>query len=922
MPQRSILSDFVSRLVAAMLPVSYFLVTVSFYLKTYDSAQIKITLTQIGLSLLAVLWVSQLLLEKRWPFRREDLFLAAPFLAVLASGILSWSRSEFPGGSFDEGLRRVLYSFSGLIALSEFRGQDRQRRLLRWLVAAFAVVVAYGVIQYLDTRLFPPGAPELGLDKFVWRQAFGARVFSTFGNPNFYGNFLVIITPILLVLYFKDGGQVFRPYLLMPILVGVVVLADKLWLGSFGGVPGDLRLWAGLGLAALALATAALVFWRTPTGASAGMLLFFGAMFVNLYSTETKGAWVGFVGAIVATSVLTGLFLMGEGARRVTRRLLIAAGLTALLGMGVVGYYARQRVQSVSFRVFTWISTWEMIREHPVLGAGIGTFKYTYPAYRRPEIILLEAKSNTETDHAEEEYLETWSDEGMVGFGIFLWMILSVSVAGLKTLRRLTAGAGPPSGIEGERVYSLVAYMGAWWAALLHWTMDVSVRFVSSGIYSLLLPALVSGLSREKTPVARQDDPSPMDRWVRLTVAGFWTGIFLCLPRYYSDQSLIIQFWPALLMGALLWSLGEVLEIRLSSEKSASKAPAPFHRVPLVSLSLGLLLLALWGRWMFPPFRNFFKADLDHNAGIFFSRSGIWSKGPEFDGAAAGLPPEMQEEYARVGGALEHYQEVDRLNPYFPMASYFIGNVYNDWGSAILSRGLEARSQGRKEEAGKLIDGAISDWNSAEKAYDRLKAFAPNYVQTHHEVGLLYLKRMEMDNALGDAAKARQDGDKALENFGKYQLLDPVFPPNYYCMARVHSLRGEWEKAAEDYRGALAYNTANVVHRLYPDRNLETNVDLGRLLLTQLEQEPSKNGRFDPANPLFEGSVKAFESALGSFRDLGESSDYLRFAEDAHKGLGLLYLRAGDKARATEHWGWVMSVDPKDPDLLRVTQRK
>ena len=67
----------------------------------------------------------------------------------------------------------------------------------RWLVAAFAVVVAYGVIQYLDTRLFPPGAPELGLDKFVWRRAFGERVFSTFGNPNFYSNFLVIMIPVL-----------------------------------------------------------------------------------------------------------------------------------------------------------------------------------------------------------------------------------------------------------------------------------------------------------------------------------------------------------------------------------------------------------------------------------------------------------------------------------------------------------------------------------------------------------------------------------------------------------------------------------------------------------------------------------------------------------------------------------------------------
>lgn len=40
--------EFCSRVIGWLLPVTYFLVTISFYLKTYDSAQIKITLTQVG----------------------------------------------------------------------------------------------------------------------------------------------------------------------------------------------------------------------------------------------------------------------------------------------------------------------------------------------------------------------------------------------------------------------------------------------------------------------------------------------------------------------------------------------------------------------------------------------------------------------------------------------------------------------------------------------------------------------------------------------------------------------------------------------------------------------------------------------------------------------------------------------------------
>ncbi|HMU75157.1 MAG TPA: hypothetical protein PKD69_05255, partial [Elusimicrobiota bacterium] len=187
------LGDLFSRLVAFSLPITYFLVTVSFYLRTYDSAQIKITFTQIGCALVALFWGLQLIFQKRWPFSKADLPVVAPFLAVLASGCLSYAHSSFRNGSLDEFVRRVFYVLMALVVIAEFRGLDRQRRLFRWLLASFGITVLYGFVQYFDGRLFPPGAGGVGLDPFIWRQAFGWRVFSSFGNPNFYGNFLVYL---------------------------------------------------------------------------------------------------------------------------------------------------------------------------------------------------------------------------------------------------------------------------------------------------------------------------------------------------------------------------------------------------------------------------------------------------------------------------------------------------------------------------------------------------------------------------------------------------------------------------------------------------------------------------------------------------------------------------------------------------------
>jgi tetratricopeptide (TPR) repeat protein len=275
----------------------------------------------------------------------------------------------------------------------------------------------------------------------------------------------------------------------------------------------------------------------------------------------------------------------------------------------------------------------------------------------------------------------------------------------------------------------------------------------------------------------------------------------------------------------------------------------------------------------------------------------------------------MRQEYDRVGGALDHYREVARLNPYFPMAQYFIGNVYSDWGSVWMSRWQQ--NGGKKDDP--ALASAVSAWDQAEDAYSKLKAFAPNYVQTHHQMGTLELKRMQLENVLGNAPAAKERGDAALRNFGLYQLLDPVFPQNFYRIAHIHAIRDDLDAAEKAYRGALFYNSANVVNRINHDRNLETNDLLGRLLLTRLEKS---KGPYALSNPVFARAVEAFTSGLHSY-DLMDQPDNLRsFALNAHKGLGLLALRAGDRASASVHWGWVSSVAPDDPDLKTVTGRR
>ncbi len=111
-----------------------------------------------------------------------------------------------------------------------------------------------------------------------------------------------------------------------------------------------------------------------------------------------------------------------------------------------------------------------------LLGHGIEAFNLVYPSYRRPEIFHLEHKHNTQTDHAHNEYMEVFFDEGFVGLVIFLWFLSLIFYAAYKRLSRIGMG-----GAKFMDEYYLVALLAGTIGLLVHAGLDVNPRFVSSG---------------------------------------------------------------------------------------------------------------------------------------------------------------------------------------------------------------------------------------------------------------------------------------------------------------------------------------------------------------------------------------------------------------------------------------------------------
>ncbi|MBO4556933.1 MAG: tetratricopeptide repeat protein [Elusimicrobiales bacterium] len=706
------------------IPLMYLLISDMFYLRTYDSAQVKITLLQMGGFSLLGMWASLLILEGKKAFSKADMLMLSPFLAYLAYVWLSFIHAPYHGPSVDDLVRYTLYMSVSVIVIREFSKKDIDR-LTKILLITGYISILYGFVQFLDTRFFP--SKEMGgsgLDPFLWRWAFGKRVFSTYGNPNFFGNFLVLILPIAVAQYLKRKNILLIPLILLDLLC--------------------------------------------------------------MYATETKGAWLGFAVTFFIFCVFYGYFFLREKLKISKAKFLGFAAIIPVLAFSAVIVYSYLRPQSVSFRVATWLSTWEIAETHPLMGIGAGSFKVIYPAYRRPVIFHIEGRHNTETDHAEQEHLEQFMDNGILGAGIYFWLIIFVSVVGLKSLSVKTASLSSGDKASDD-AYDILGYLSAFLGMLAHNCTDVSMRFVSSGIFLGLLPGIIVNIARGrglwelhfiKDSLEKKYDGG-LSFWgkIRAFFAApavssvlVWTArIAVCCAVLYFAFLLFKEFNFIQGDGNLYSASGERLQWNLSwivFSAVVIAGSAVFIVASFKSKSAAASLMLILSLFPSYYFWGWFKADAYHNIAIYMSKLGKWSE------------------------AISYYGEVSKYNKFFIMPYYFVGNVFNDR--------FDMKNSYRPELGDKDYM-PRNDFERAVEYYDKVASIAPNYVQMHHQRGVLHLKLHDYYAAQGKLEEAEQASKKALEYFQLYEKLDPVFDNNYYRKAQIYLMSKDYDKALNEY---------------------------------------------------------------------------------------------------------------------------
>ncbi|MBI3964864.1 MAG: O-antigen ligase family protein [Chloroflexi bacterium] len=211
-------------------------------------------------------------------------------------------------------------------------------------------------------------------------------------------------------------------------------------------------------------------------------LFYLGLTGLTLLLTFTRAAWIG---QIVATGILLTARFIDRGAfqlkRRQIRRLVPALIVgVAVAVVALAGTWSRWSDDSL--RVDLYGIAVRAFADHPLLGAGPGTFGLLLMQYRIPPGPAIV------TNHAHNYYLNLLAETGIVGtasvvvlFGAIGWLGLRVwqsASSGVERVRRLAPGAG----LAGLATHVLFYSPGRMLGLLVPGTIALALQVRPSGV--------------------------------------------------------------------------------------------------------------------------------------------------------------------------------------------------------------------------------------------------------------------------------------------------------------------------------------------------------------------------------------------------------------------------------------------------------
>ncbi|HPB80059.1 MAG TPA: O-antigen ligase family protein [Sedimentibacter sp.] len=254
--------------------------------------------------------------------------------------------------------------------------------LFKIILVTAIIVSIYGILQTMNFDPFP---------RDVLRENWSKRAFSTMGNPNFLGSYIVLIIPTSIYFYIINKN-----------ITGLTAYAILFYCLLSTGTRG-----AWLGTIASIMAFAAIHY---------------------MYFRYSKGEFTRYIILLVITILLLALYNFNTEGAFIDRFLSIARDANEFLTKGDRADY------SGANRGFIWKRVAELIKKRPLAGYGIENLGEAFKKYYTQDMIELWNEVRY-LDKAHNEYLHIAVTSGIPSLLVYLTFISQIILKGLFRLK-------------------------------------------------------------------------------------------------------------------------------------------------------------------------------------------------------------------------------------------------------------------------------------------------------------------------------------------------------------------------------------------------------------------------------------------------------------------------------------------------------
>ena len=341
-------------------------------------------LLKLLLIIALALWAVEILNKKKFIWKKNSLNF--PFLLLIGLMTISLVRSEYFAVSFKDYVIFLSYFILFFLVINNIKQKQQFDTFIQLFFFTSFVVALYALLHYYGLDPYLKDIPQL---------------ISTIGQKNWVSNYLAMIFPIVFSYFLleKNNRKIIY-YLLLSILYAILIIFQSrgIWI-------------------------------------SAGLTLILGIVFLckfrlsNILKENKRWLFLIFITFILITIIYSTQNPLNKNTDAISQR--------------ITSIY-EDNFSSLNPRLLIWNTAFEMIKDRPFLGIGIGLFKMDYLGYQAGflEQNPYYLKYHSRAEEAHNEYLQLAAELGIIGLGIFLYIIFIFYRSALKFLKEKKEGKG------------------------------------------------------------------------------------------------------------------------------------------------------------------------------------------------------------------------------------------------------------------------------------------------------------------------------------------------------------------------------------------------------------------------------------------------------------------------------------------------